>query len=158
MGPKQPTLFQSGPAGLGGQEFKPMGHGAKTSTQPTPAKRKKRRTRKRKRQVLNNPPIPIKFNNANKNNSIQPNPIIDPKFPAVYNIAEVPLSIPEKELLQRGLKFCPNLDKPIHSDYLASIDELHRKVLIKGYFMAQDTTDTDMDTQHKQQSNYPEDI
>jgi hypothetical protein len=129
-----------------------VGQWTKATTQQETIQRKTRRKRKRKRKILIQQNVPIKFNNRNSHNNYKHNPIIDPKYPAVYNIAETYLTTPEKELLQKGLKFCPNNDKPIHSDYLASIDELHRKLLIKGYFMAQDTSDTSDDNQQQNQS------
>ena len=79
------------------------------------------------------PKINFTFNNQ----SIPPNPIIDPKFPTIYNIAQTNLTIAEKQLLSKGIKFCPTENPPPTEEYVLAINDLHRKILIKGYFLDQ---------------------
>jgi hypothetical protein len=90
---------------------------------------------------------PIKFNNSNQHNNknIQENPIVDPKFPSIYNIAQINLTTPEKELLNKGLKFCTTDKPPNTNEYIEAIDQLHRKILVKGYFLNQEDNPSQMD-------------
>jgi peptide-methionine (R)-S-oxide reductase len=103
--------------------------------------------KKRKRQRPNVKYGPIRFNNHNQHNNsnLQENPIIDPKYPSIYNIAQVNLTTPEKQLLNKGLKFCTTERVPNTNEYISAIDELHRKLLIKGYFLNQGDNPSRMD-------------
>jgi hypothetical protein len=80
----------------------------------------------------------IKFNNANNNSSPQEIPVIDPLYPNIFNIAKAKLSIHEKQILSKGLKCCPTPKKANASQYEMAIKDLHRKILIQGYYLTQD--------------------
>jgi hypothetical protein len=84
-------------------------------------------------------PVPIKFNNNNNNPSIAP--IHDPKYPMIHNLARIILSTHEKYVLNLGMKFCPVPQSPKAVEYEMAMNELRRKLLLKAYFMNEDTDD-----------------
>ena len=63
-------------------------------------------------------------------------PIRDPKFPNIFNLARIHLSQPEKQLLGKGLKFCPDPGPPNTSENQNSIKELIRKIKINAAMIA----------------------
>ena len=54
--------------------------------------------------------------------------IIDPKFPNIFSLARIQISLPEKQLLSKGLKFCPTPRKVDTSENEKAIGELTRKI------------------------------
>ena len=59
-------------------------------------------------------------------------PIVNPKYPNIFNIARCQLSSPEKDLLSKGLKFCP-YPGPINTDMNEeAIQETIRKIHIQA--------------------------
>jgi hypothetical protein len=98
------------------------------STTPTASKSKRR---KRKRKLQRKQEIkPIKFNNCNNQNNI---PIFDNTYPTIFNLAQTKLTVHEKSVLNKGLKFCPTPDPPDAKEYQSSIENLHRKLLLQAY-------------------------
>ena len=74
----------------------------------------------------------MKFNNNSNNNS--PPPIIDKRFPNIYNLTRAHFSIHEKELLNKGLKFCPTPKPTSPIEIEGAINELYRKILVVGFY------------------------
>ena len=80
----------------------------------------------------------------------------------MYNLAHTHLTNAEKQLLSKGLKFCPSVDKPQNDQYTQANDELHRKLLVTGYFISQEEQPQDITSnpenkfiqQHKLKSNW----
>jgi hypothetical protein len=96
--------------------------------------------RKRKKQQILGDPTPIRFNNNNNNAPPKITPIHDDHYPMIFNLAQVPLSTCEKEVLNKGLKFCatpPNINP---SSYQQSIEDLHRKLILQAYHVKQSNT------------------
>ena len=58
----------------------------------------------------------------------------------VFNLAQVNLSIAEKEILNKGLKYCPTPAKINPSSYEESIEQLHRKLLLQAYHIKQNNS------------------
>ena len=60
---------------------------------------------------------------------------MDPDYPNVFNLGQVPLSNSEKQLLSRGLKFCPD-PGPVKNDVNEqAISDLIRKIHIQAAFL-----------------------
>jgi hypothetical protein len=111
-----------------------------TTTETTKAT-KRRKTKKKKQPVLGDP-IPIKFNNCNNNAPSTPILIHEDQYPMLFNLAQVPLSQCEKEILNKGLKFCPTPYKINPSDYEEAIENMHRKLLLQAYHIKQNNIST----------------
>jgi hypothetical protein len=60
--------------------------------------------------------------------------VIDPDHPSIFNIARAHLSKYEKQVLSKGLKFCPTPSPPPPATYDIAIADLYRKLMLKGYF------------------------
>ena len=78
----------------------------------------------------------MRFNNNVNNNS--PPPVIDPRFPNIFNLARANLNIHEKELLHKGLKFRPTPKTPSPVDMETAIQDFYRKLLVVGYYADQE--------------------
>ena len=64
----------------------------------------------------------------------------DDNFPNIYNLARAHLNIHEKEVLHKGLKFCPKPKSTSPIELESAINELYRKLLIVGYYADEETS------------------
>jgi hypothetical protein len=91
--------------------------------------------------------VQIKFNKSN-NNSKEPPPINDSKYPNIYNIARAHLTTTEKEILNKGLKFFPTPKQASAITHETAITNLYRKILIQGHY-ALEGADDDIRIRHE---------
>ena len=57
-----------------------------------------------------------------------------PDLDNVINLSTYPLTNPQKEILNKGLKFCPTLGEPQMGDLRRDLDKYHRSLRLKCYF------------------------
>ena len=103
-------------------------------TPPTTSS-KRRRKKKCKPINVNNYIPPIKFNNRNNNTSKPSPPIVNSKFPSIFNLARANLTPYEQSVLNKGLKYCPTPHPPNSYEYDKAIHDFRRKLLLFGYFL-----------------------